>query len=112
VPSLRGGRAVEQWLGLSTAPGASIRFVRIDRQNDGTYAVAWFERLDEGSADNCDVYEFSPVDPDTPYGDVSTFASAEAALVCACEHHGAVPGRWLNAGMVQDEYRDAKCGID
>lgn len=55
-----------------------------------------------------DVYEFPPVDEDEYIGEgivLGTFPKAPAALAAA-HQNGARMTRWVNGGMVQDEYAD------
>jgi hypothetical protein len=57
-----------------------------------------------------DVYELTPVDSEEYVGegvDVGRHAEAEAALEAAAAH-GAQSARWVNFGMVADEYADAR----
>lgn len=63
-----------------------------------------------GNADFVDVYEFPAVDPDEEHGEgqaLATFDRSVEALAASIEH-GALPDRWVNEGVVQDEYADAK----
>lgn len=53
------------------------------------------------------VYEFSALDPDRSYGQVDSFRTVDDAFQFACEQTGADPRKFVNAGVVQDEYRDA-----
>jgi hypothetical protein len=57
------------------------------------------------------VWEFSPADGRDSLGegiDLAEFDSPEALLEAAARDHGASPDRWVNEGMVQDEYRDLR----
>ena len=64
---------------------------------------------DVGNADFTDVYEFPSVDPDEEHGEGRVLAmfAGSAEAVAASVGHGARADRWVNDGMVQDEYADA-----
>ncbi len=107
---LNSGRSIEQMLGLFDRDGFRIvNFIRIDREKDGEFSMAFFEVIDEGSRDFLDVYEFSPYDPDSPYGSISKAGSPEEIIDMAVKI-GASPERFVNAGVIQDEYKDLRWG--
>ena len=61
---------------------------------------------DDGDADFLDVYDFRPVDEDEYFGEgrvVGHCPDAETVLQAAVGM-GARPDRWVNAGVIQDEY--------
>jgi hypothetical protein len=65
---------------------------------------------DVGTADFLDVYEFPAVDPDEEHGEgrvLATFDGSSEALARSSEH-GARPDRWVNGGVIEDEYADTK----
>jgi hypothetical protein len=98
------GRSVEQWLGAHAAAGERIvRWVRLDAERSGVYSVTLFEVFDDGGPDFIDLYEFSPADADRPDGATRAFSEARAALELA-RTLGADLDRFVNAGVVQDEY--------
>lgn len=103
---LNAGRSIEQWLG-ARVEGADrvLKWLLLAVENDGGYSVTVFEVLDNGGPEFLDVYEFSPLDVDQPYGVTTTFKDARGALAFAIGA-GADPGRFVNAGIVQDEYAD------
>jgi len=70
-------------------------------------SVTCFEVLDEGSENFLDVYEFTPLDPDLPYGQTEKFETADAALAYAESKFGASLEKYVNSGVIQDEYRDS-----
>jgi hypothetical protein len=107
LQALNAGRPIEQLLDDRLDEGDRIiRFVRIDKEATGEFAVALFESIDEGSAEMLDIYEFTALDPDLPYGDITEFESAEEAIDFCIADLGAVAGRFVNGGVIQDEYRD------
>ncbi len=105
--SLRNGKAVEHWIGHSDGDGyRAIKFLRIDRERNGQVSTTIFESIDAGSPDFLDVYEFSPVDPDMPHGDVNVFEGPEEALDFALKILGVTGERFVSAGSIQDVYAD------
>ena len=101
------GRPVEQLLEeRMEGEDRILRIARIDRESDGMFSVAYFEVYDQGSEDAWDVYEFASYDPDMAYGDITQFESSREALAFASSSYGALPDRYVNVGMVQDEYGD------
>lgn len=105
--NLRQGRSVEQLLSGGNEDGVSVvRFVRIDREPDSAYSVTLFEVLGDGKESFLDIYEFSALDPDLPFGRSKSFHSIEDALKFSCEELSADIGRFVNSGVAQDEYRD------
>ena len=98
---------VEQLLGHSFEDGIQvIRFVRIDQDRSGSFAVSYFEVSDDGNPDFLDVYEFGAIDPEFPYGNTKSFPSAGEAVHYACEKLGAAREKFLGAGMIQVEYKE------
>lgn len=105
LANLRLGKAVEQWLMPRVEPDyAVLRWLRIDKEKDGQYSVTCFETFDEGDSDFADVYEFSPLDPDQPFGYISSFESAIEALNFSVSKYGALKDKFVSEGMVQEEY--------
>lgn len=106
--ALRGGRAIEQLLEGRLEAGLQIvRFVTIAHEATGENSVTLHEVFNGGNFDVLDVYEFSPLDPDRSYGQVDSFRTVDDAFQFACEQTGADPRKFVNAGVVQDECRDA-----
>jgi hypothetical protein len=109
--ALRGGRGIEQLLSVDVE-GTGIRRVRwvaISSSRRGEFTLTAHNVRDEGSSSIFDVHEFAPADDEEPIGEgrlVNTFAEAEMAI-SAAEALGAVPARWVNQGLIGDEYRDA-----
>lgn len=65
---------------------------------------------DDGSANFLDVYEFKSVDEDDYLGEgvlVGEYPD-EASLLQAAVEVGAQMDRWVNEGVIQDEYRDLR----
>ena len=101
--SLRRGRQVEQ---LLLADGAEVHWVTL--WTSGQVNLHRVEDL--GHAEFRDVAEFPPLDQDEHVGEgievarCDTFAeSIEAAKGVGCQ-----ADRWVNSGMVGDDYADAR----
>ncbi|MEU5324023.1 hypothetical protein AB0G67_45980 [Streptomyces sp. NPDC021056] len=109
VGALRRGRSVEQFLGPVGSPGRpGVRYVEV-RAASTSFEV-YVHTVEDGHETVLDLYEFPPFDQDTEEEEFGRLlGSAEApqgALVLAEERTGAVRGRWVNQGVVQDEYHD------
>ncbi|WP_327714559.1 hypothetical protein OG381_03300 [Streptomyces sp. NBC_00490] len=108
--ALRRGRPVEQFLGpagSSERPG--IRYVEV-RPTKTRYEVYLHTLEDVGHETFVDVVEFPPLRTDDAEEDfgrlVATRDDPLAALAAAEDITGAARGRWVNVGLVQDEYHD------
>lgn len=105
--NLRLGKPVEQWLTpLKKEDYTIVRWIRIDKESDNTYSVSRFEVIDEGDESFSDVYDFTPLNPDEPYGDIQSFENPNDALEYACKTFGLDKSKFVNAGIIQDEYLD------
>ena len=104
---LRLGKSVEQWLGVVQKDDYTIlRWLSIDMESDESFSVAYFEPFDEGNEDLLDIYAFSLVDPDEPFGVIDTFSSVADAVEFADATYKASPNKYIAAGVIQEEYRD------
>ncbi|MDX2929345.1 hypothetical protein PV411_33090 [Streptomyces sp. NRRL_B-16638] len=110
VGALRRGRSVEQFLGpvgSPERPGVRYTEVRTARTSYEVYVHAFEDVGHEGFVD-LDV--FPPFDQETEEEDfgqlLGTAEDPQDALVLAEKLTGAVRGRWVNQGVVQDEYGD------
>ncbi len=99
------GKPVEQWISHSEVEDYIIlKWLRIDKDKSGKYNVCYFESFDEGGLDFLEVYAFSAVDPDEPYGIITSLASIEDALDFAVRVYNATNDKFVPAGMIQEEY--------
>ena len=104
IDQINAGHAIEQWLGHHDAPKyRSIRWLRIERQKDGTINLARFEVFDQGNPEMRDIYSFDPVDPDQPNGAIAEFRTPEAAIAAA-RNLGANLDEYVGGGAIQDIY--------
>ncbi len=104
---LAAGKAVEQWLGHANEDRYRlIKWLRIDKERTGQYSVTYFEVIDEGSYSYLDIYGFSALNPDLPYGNISTFDNKEDALDCAQNNYSALFDKFVGSGMIQEVYAE------
>ncbi|MFF8650364.1 hypothetical protein ACF06D_19315 [Streptomyces griseoluteus] len=108
--ALRRGRSVEQFLGpCGSAERPGVRCVAV-RATKGPFEVYLHVVEDVGSESFLDLGEFPPFDPDDESGEFGRLLGmAEdplAALDVAEQRAGAERDRWINEGVVQDEYGD------
>lgn len=85
----------------------SFRWLRACRTDDG-FALRLMETLDEGSEDFLDLYEFNSADAsdEDNAGEVIGRSSSPSDLLRLAAGVGASDDRWVNAGLIQDEYLD------
>jgi hypothetical protein len=99
------GKSIEQWLNVSPEEQYTIiKWIKIDKEKDGTFSVAFFESFDEGSDNYVDIYNLSLVEPDEPYGRIDNFDSIGDALKFAESNYAAKSEKYVTAGMIQEEY--------
>jgi hypothetical protein len=110
IGALRRGRSVEQFLGpvgSPERPGVRYAEVRAARMSYEVYVHAV---EDVGQENFLDLDVFPPFDQDAEEEDFGKLLGRaedpQGALVLAEACTGAVRGRWVNQGVVQDEYRD------
>lgn len=108
IAALRRGAAIEQMLSTELRAGS---FRWLDAHSSGeTFILRLHEAVDDGTDDVLDVYEFRSVDENDEFGEgvvVGEFPDTTALLDAAVDL-GAIPDRWVNAGVIQDEYRDLR----
>ncbi|MEU1617549.1 hypothetical protein ABZ479_09630 [Streptomyces sp. NPDC005722] len=107
---MRRGRSVEQFLGPIGSPERlGVTYVEV-RPTKVAHEVYVHAVEDVGHENFCDVDEFPPFDleaEEESFGYLLVIAEdPEAALVMAEQGTGALRTRWVNQGLVQDEYRD------
>ena len=101
--SLKRGKSVAQFLGLSNHEGEKIvRFLLIDQDEQG-FLLSLYESYDEGSEEFCDVAAFT-TRHDEPVE--QHFSTLDAALEFAASEYQADSERWISESVLGDEYRD------
>ncbi|KQR67235.1 hypothetical protein [Pedobacter sp. Leaf176] len=103
--NLRLGKGIEQWLGHEVKDGyVVLKWIRIEKESPIEYTVGYIECFDEGGKDFVDIYEFSLLDPDFPFGIVNSFPSIEDAIDFSVKQYGASIEKFVSESMIQDEY--------
>lgn len=103
--SLNVGKKIEQWLGSYENGGeTTLRWVRIYPENKDEYNVMYVECYDQGNLEFLDVYAFTVIDPDEPYGIISTFSSMEEAIAFTIDQYDALKDHFVGDGKIQEEY--------
>ena len=104
--NLSKGKAIEQWIGFYEEINYTVlKWLRIDKENDNSFSVSYFEVFDEGNLDFLDIYEFSPLEPEEPYGFINNHKSIDDALEFAYKEYKANDVNFVNSGMIQEEYK-------
>lgn len=114
VGALRRGQQIEQFLGGFEHDGRqALRWVALGPGREGI-TIYLSEVEDVGTATYSAIDDFPPIDPDDEtWGKViGTKPTAEEVLDLAESELGALPGRWVNQGVVSSEYRDYKTAQD
>lgn len=110
IGALRRGRSVEQFLGPIGSPERpGVRYAEV-RAARTSYEVYVHAVEDVGHENLLDLDVFPPFDEDAEEEDFGQFLGTaedpQGALALAEERTGAVRSRWVNQGVVQDEYHD------
>ncbi|MGK2876756.1 MAG: hypothetical protein ACSLEW_14155 [Nocardioides sp.] len=106
--ALKRGARIEQMLTRDLSEG-KVRWLVLEPGRSGV-ALRLHEVHDTGNANFVDVYEFPPLDEEEHHGEgrlVALCLDEDSALRTASSSGGS-PGRWVNAGVVQDEYADLR----
>ena len=107
VSAVLNGRAIEQFLSPREEGSYRVlRWVCVKKDRDGTFSASRYEAFDEGNFDCLDLYAFSYVDPDNPCEESSGLPTADAAMKAAEDQFGADKHKYVNVGVIQDEYAD------
>jgi hypothetical protein len=109
LAALRRGAGIEQLLQPPTGDGGTVRWLSLAR-SDSELVLRLHAVHDEGTNDFFDVYEFTPVDEEEYAGEgtvIGQFRDPTEALDAASDK-GARGDRWVNCGVVQDEYADSR----
>jgi len=110
VAALRRRVPIEQMLSKNLEAGS---FSWLEAQPcEAGFVLRLHHTVDAGSDNYVDVYGFGSVDEDDDIGMGELIATCpdEASLLEAAVEVGAQAGRWVTAGVIQDEYRDLRQG--
>lgn len=110
LAALNRGAGIQQLLPVSDEDEDTVRWVTARPDRTGQYLLTLHHVFDEGTEDFMDVAEFSPVDDEEYVGEGKQVAQAPSAegLLEAARQVGARDGRWVNQGVIDDEYRDSR----
>lgn len=97
------GKTVEMFLGKSQTDG-SISWVSVHRGKENNFELSSYSVFDDGDIDHLDIYDFEPVDPDNVVNTVE-FEIWDGVLEELKRRIGSNTLRFVNQGMVQEEYR-------
>jgi hypothetical protein len=101
--TLKASRAVEQWVGHEDKDDYIVlKWLTIYAEENGDYSVSYFEVFDEGNRNFIDINEFGAIDSDEEM--INTFVTFQEALNFAIREYGCSEDRFVNVGMIQDEY--------
>ncbi|MCP3881328.1 MAG: hypothetical protein GY701_23490 [Sulfitobacter sp.] len=107
--ALRRGRQIEQYLGSAALSDDrwGVRWLTISHYGN-EYRVALHHVEDIGGPRFADLSELPPIDPHEHIGEGTEVASAAdpADAIQAARSHGADNSRWVNQGVIGDEYLD------
>ena len=113
------GASVQQFLGFADRRDgrATLKYLEVSPTRDGV-AVLVLHAFDDGTDQFQDVGEFTLVEQWDPIDDEGDFRGEDptrivldspvAALTHAATHLGASWDRWVNSGLIDDEYADAR----
>lgn len=109
--TLKRGRQIDQFLGREQLPDErwAIRWITISRMGS-RFVIRRHHVEDIGGAGFADVAEFPPIDVDEYSGEgveVASVSNADGALALTIGL-GAAPDRWVNYGVLSDEYLDSR----
>jgi hypothetical protein len=100
------GKPIEQWLSHQKHDDYTIlKWLRVDKEKNGTYSVSYTECFDEEDSNFLDIYKFASLDPDEPFI-INSFGTINEALTFAADNYQASEGKFVSAGMIQEEYKD------
>jgi hypothetical protein len=109
--ALRRASQIEQFLGHDVAADGRAAIQWLTAYESGrTFKLVIHEVEDVGTDDFFDVSAFPPLDREADPGEGRLLATADDAesLLQNGASHGADSARWVNFGVVQDEYRDSR----
>jgi hypothetical protein len=110
--ALRRGAAIEQLLNRSETDGRpALRWLSLIPSKAGDIEMRFHSVFDVGTDEFADVTEFPPTEADESIGEgrpMGHYREPEHALREARMEWGAVDDRWVNSGLVGEEYADQR----
>lgn len=105
--ALRRGKQIEQFLGPIDSDRDGLRWIALSPSATGI-TIYLGEVEDVGTDTFLDVTEFPPLNPDdeTWGREIAVLSTPQDAMYLAERELGADPERWVNQGVVCDEYQD------
>ena len=101
------GKTLEFFLGPSHEDNDVINWIDICKGIRGTIELSTYSVFDEGNIDHIDLYSFSAVDPDNDFETIE-FQTLDSALTFIKDKYRLADLRFVNRGMIQDEYKSLK----
>jgi len=101
------GKTLELFLGPSHDDNDVINWIDIGKGTKGIIELNTYSVFDEGDIDHLDLYSFSSVNPDEEF-ETTEFETLESALTFIKDKYQLADLRFVNQGMIQDEYKILK----
>jgi hypothetical protein len=101
------GKTLEIFLGQSGDNNEIISWLSLAKNETGQVELSTYMVLDCGDLDHLDIYSFEPVDPDEPY-QTTAFSTLDEALIFIRNNYNQTEPKFLNQGVIQDEYKRLK----
>ena len=101
------GRTLEIFLGRTTDNNETINWISLTKNNAGQFELSTHSVFDDGDIDHLDIYSFEPIDPDEPF-QIRVFTTLDEALTFILDNHKLTNLRFVNQGVIQNEYKGLK----
>jgi len=101
------GKTLELFLGQSQHDKDILNWIEICKGRKEAIELNSYSVYDEGDIDHLDLYSFSPVNPEEDFETIE-FPTLESALVFIRKKYQLTDLRFVNQGMIQDEYKALK----
>lgn len=101
------GKTLEIFLGPQIDNNEIINWLSLTKNKAGEVELSTHSVFDDGDIDNLDIYSFELVDPDEDY-QTKEFSTVDEAMTYIREFHKLTDLRFLNQGVIQDEYKKLK----
>jgi len=98
------GKTLEMFFGQTADNIEIMNWVSLSKRKTGQIEVSTHSVFDEGDIDNLDIYSFTPVDPDN-YFETKEFSTLDEALKFLRDNYQLIDLRFVNQGLIQDEYK-------